>query len=218
MPESPAYETIPAELRHADARSTQQRETSAARRAAALADFVAAVGGQAEAAESLGVSKAAVSKALVAARRRRQSAPPLADFVELNLSSCAQQVPTPQEWNQLSSADREAVAERSARTWAALATTLGQLQQQTYAASEWLADVAIGIRDPDDPDDAAERPVLVTDADLADITAPTPSARITVLRDMARALDTERRTAWQAMDWWHSEASRLAGGDPDGAE
>lgn len=221
MPESPAYETIPAELRHAEARSAQQRETNAAQRAAVLEDFVTVVGGQAEAGELLGISKAAVSKALVATRRRQQSTPPLADFVELDLASCGRQVPTIQEWEQLRSDEQQTVAERSARTWAALATTLGHLYEQTHAACEWLASIAIGHLDLDDPDDAVERPTLVTDADLAEVTAPqacrTSSARITVLGDMARAFDAQRRKAWLAKDWWQNQADRLAG-LPDDAE
>ncbi|WP_329583450.1 hypothetical protein [Streptomyces sp. NBC_01361] len=214
MPLSPAPEQTPSTLRHADARATQQRAANADRRAASLADFVATVGGQHEAAEVLGITKAAVSKALVLARRRRVREPALADFVELDLPACGAQVPTVEEWQRLDEGEQLAAAQRSASTWAALAATWGRLHRQTYAASEWLAGVRIGVLDPQDEEDAAERPALVTDDDVAAITEQARdeySPQITVLADTARALEDQARAARQAHDWWQGQADRLSG-------
>lgn len=205
---------IPAALRHADARAAQQRAATADRRAATLAGLVETSGGQQEAADLLGISKAAVSKALVNARSRQLREPVLADFAELDLPACAVQVPTVQEWQAMEGDEQLVAAERAVQTWAALTAMWGRLYRETHSAGEWLASVRIGYADPDEEEDAAQRPALLTDADVAAVRAQdhgTYSPQITVLGDIARALQDQAQAAMRAHDWWQSQVDNLGG-------
>ncbi|MFI5748995.1 hypothetical protein ACIBBE_24385 [Streptomyces sp. NPDC051644] len=204
---------VPAVLRQAKERRAQQQLAEANRRAAALEQYVAAVGGQAEAAGGLGVSVQAISKALVAARRRETGEPPLAGLLELDLLRCGAQVPSVQEWRELDSGEQQRAAERGALVWGALAHTLGKLQRETYAAAEFIAGVHTGHLDPDDPEDAAERPFLVGDDDLAAAVRrdDRSSALTYVFGDLARTLEGRVHDAWRARDWWQGQADRLDG-------
>ncbi|MGW6602593.1 hypothetical protein [Streptomyces sp. NPDC055036] len=209
----PVSEHVPAVLRHAEERRAQQRLAEADRRAAALELYVATVGGQAEAAEGLGVSVQAVSKALVASRRRPTGEPPLAGLMELDLLRCGAQVPSVQEWRELEPGEQRRAAERGALVWGALALTLGRLQRETYTAAEFIAGVRIGHLDPDDPEDAAERPHLVDDEDLAaaERQDDRASALTYVFGDLARTLESRVHQAQRARDWWQGQADRLDG-------
>jgi hypothetical protein len=209
----PASEEVPAVLRQADERRTQQRLAEADRRAAALEQYVSAVGGQAEAAEGLGVSVQAVSKALVAARRRGTGEPPLVGLLELDLVRCGAQVPSMQEWHELNPGEQRRAAERGALVWGALARTLGRLQRETYAAAEFIAGVHIGHIDPEVPEDAAERPFLVGDDDVTAAAGRNDRSNALeyVFGDLARALNRREQEAWRARDWWQGQADRLDG-------
>ncbi|MFF8696197.1 hypothetical protein ACF08W_28700 [Streptomyces sp. NPDC015144] len=209
----PAPERVPAVLRQAEERRAQQRQAEAGRRAVALGQYVAAVGGQAEAAEGLGVSVQAVSKSLVAARRRETGEPPLAGLLELDLLRCGAQVPSMQEWRELAPEDRRSATERGALIWGALAATLGQLQRETYAAADFIAAVHTGHLDPDCPEDAAEQPHLVSDADMsAAAEGSDQSHALTyVLGDLASALESRARDARRAQGWWQGQLDQLDG-------
>lgn len=214
----PVSEVVPAVLRQAEERRAQQRLAEADRRATALEQYVAAVGGQAEAAEGLGVSVQAVSKALVAARRREAGEPPLAGLMELDLLRCGAQVPSMQEWRELEPGEQRRAAERGALVWGALAFTLGRLQRETYAAAGFIAGVSTGHLDPDDPEDAAERPYLVGDDDLTAAARRDDhaSALTYVFGDLARTLEGRVHDAWRARDWWQAQADRFDGLTEDG--
>ncbi|MFD9422296.1 MULTISPECIES: hypothetical protein [unclassified Streptomyces] len=207
----PASETVPAVLRHAEERRAQQRQAEADRRAVALERYVGAVGGQAEAAEGLGVSVQAVSKSLVAARRRETGEPPLAGLLELDLLKCGAQVPSMQEWRELDPGHRRDAAVRGALVWGALASTLGRLQRETFAAAEFIAGVHTGHLDPEFPEDAAEQPSLVSDEDtLAAAEGGDRSHALTyVLSDLASTLESRVHAAWRARDWWQGQADQL---------
>ncbi|MFL0028525.1 hypothetical protein ACJBCE_36995 [Streptomyces sp. NBUL23] len=209
----PVSETVPAVLRHAEERRAQQRQAEADRRAVALERYVDAVGGQADAAEGLGITVQAVSKSLVAARRREAGEPPLAGLLELDLLTCGAQVPSMQEWRELDSEGRRAAAVRGALVWSALASTLGRLQRETHAAAEFLAGVHTGHLDPSFPEDAAEQPPLVSDEDtLAASAGEDRSHALTyVLSDLASALESRVHDAWRSRDWWQGQVDQLDG-------
>ncbi|MFJ2110737.1 hypothetical protein ACIOEX_02220 [Streptomyces sp. NPDC087850] len=164
-------------------------------------------------AEALGVSVQAVSKSLVAARRRETGEPPLAGLLELDLLRCGAQVPSMQEWQELDPGEQRRAAERGALVWGALAHTLGRLQRETYAAAEFVAGVRTGQLDPDDPEDAAERPYLVRDDDLTAATQRDDhsNALTYVFGDLARTLEDRVHEAARARDWWQGQANRLDG-------
>ncbi|MFD9850516.1 hypothetical protein [Streptomyces parvus] len=209
----PVSEAVPAVLRQAEERRTQQRQADADRRAAALEQYVAAVGGQAEAAEGLGISVQAVSKALVAARRRSTAQPPLAGLLELDLLTCGAQVPSMQEWQELEPEARRDAADRGALVWGALTTALGRLQREAHAAAEFIAGVHTGHLDPAEPEDAAEQPYLVSDADVSAATQRSDRSRALtyVMGDLASALESRVRDAQQAHDWWRGQLDQLDG-------
>ncbi len=198
----------PAVLRHEKARQEQQRAASADRRAAALAEFCEVLGGQAEAAAALGISTAAVSKSLVAARRRAPAGPPLADYLELDLPNLGHRVPTAEEWEAEEDPEqRRETAERATATWRAMAYVLGTLQRETYAAGEYLAGAVLGLLDDEQ---LAERPALVEEG-VVERDRAHASLMADVLADMARSLEERRRAAWVARDWWQGKVDELEG-------
>lgn len=200
------HEHTPAVLRHEKARQEQQRTASADRRARALAELCDAMGGQAEAAEVLGVSTAAVSKSLVAARRRTPAGPPLADYLELDLPQCGARVPTVEEWEaEADPARRRESAERAVDTWRAMAFVLGRLQRETHAAGEYLSAAWLGYLDGEE-----ERPALVEPGDV-DRDRDHASRMADVMAELARSLEEKRRAAWVARDWWQGKVEELDG-------
>ncbi|MEV1025050.1 hypothetical protein [Streptomyces sp. NPDC050264] len=148
------------------------------------------------------------------ARSRELREPVLADYAELDLPACAVQVPTVEEWQAMEGNEQLVAAERAVQTWSALATTGERLYRETHSAGEWLASASIGYADPDDDEDAAQRPALVTDADVTAVTAQDRHAyspQITVLSDIARALEDQAHAVFRARDWWQSQVDHQHG-------
>ncbi|WP_189968972.1 hypothetical protein [Streptomyces violascens] len=133
--------------------------------------------------------------------------------MELDLLRCGAQVPSMREWQALGPDARRDAAERGALIWAALAHALTQLHRETHAACQFLAGVQIGALDPDDPEDAAERPHLVDDRDMA--AAARRTDRSTALTwafgDLADTLTARLDEAWRALDWWQGQLDSLDG-------
>ncbi|MFJ2882408.1 hypothetical protein [Streptomyces sp. NPDC087272] len=189
----------PAVLRHEKARQAQQRTASASRRSAAMKELAHLMGGQTDAASALGVSKEAVSKTIRGGDRRTAGALPLADYLEIDLPRCGDQVPTLEEWQGLPAADREAAAEQAHQTWQAIATATLRMAEQARAASEWIAESALF-------GDADDEPCPPLARDHNPQYGPGP-ALITVYADIAQSLERSHRTAVTTATYWRELAS-----------
>ncbi|MFJ2589684.1 hypothetical protein [Streptomyces sp. NPDC087538] len=188
----------PAALRHERARQEQQRTASALRASEAMASLVRSMGGQAEAADALGISKAAVSKTVLRRKSAANGVPgvPLADYLEIDLPRCGGQVPTLEEWRALPADEQSAAAERSHRVWSAIHATVSLMAAQAYAAGEWTAEAAV-LGDAD----GAPRPALVSE-----LAPGLGEPSIDVLADIADSLASRREEAWRAATYWRELA------------
>ncbi|MFF3013697.1 hypothetical protein [Streptomyces sp. NPDC057939] len=146
-----------------ETRQAWQRTSSANRRAAALSRGVEELGSQQEVARTLGVSAAAVSKALGQARQRSAGEVPPADFMELDLPRTAGHVLTLEQWRALPADRQAAAAEAAALRWGAIATATQRLAAQLKEAGAYLYE-----RTPYDPENKTVEQEEAVQSDEAD--------------------------------------------------
>ncbi|MFJ3840556.1 hypothetical protein ACIPY6_34320 [Streptomyces sp. NPDC090054] len=188
-------------------RQAWQRTGSANRRAAAINRGVEKLGSQQAVAHDLGVSPAAVSKALGQARHRTAGEVPMADFLELDLPRTAERVPTLEEWRALPTDRQPAAAEAAAFQWGAIATATQRLADQVKDAGAYLYEQwRCG---PDEEGDEEPVPALVRTDDLS----IDPLPLMNVYFDLAETLRARTLEAIGSEKFWSSLANPAPGSD-----